>query len=98
MMARRRRTPLTFVAFDAPHVVGESTTHLPYRDRRRLLEALDLQGPSWCIVPSFDAETDDVLAECERLGLEGLVVDGLTRYEAGKRSRALLKMTASRSA
>jgi bifunctional non-homologous end joining protein LigD len=96
MMARRRRTPLTFVAFDAPHVVGESTTHLPYRDRRQLLEALDLQGPTWCVVPSFEADTDDVLAECERLDLEGLVAKRVdSPYEPGKRSRSWLKVKCS---
>ena len=42
---------------------------------------------------SFDAEADDVLEECARLRLEGLVarlVD--SRYEPGKRSRMWLKL------
>jgi bifunctional non-homologous end joining protein LigD len=73
MMKRRRSSALVFVAFDIPFLAGHDITFLPYRDRRRLLEGLDLLGPSWCIVPSFEADTDDVLVECERLNLEGLV-------------------------
>jgi|tagenome__1003787_1003787.scaffolds.fasta_scaffold19412817_1 bifunctional non-homologous end joining protein LigD len=93
MAARRRRTPLTFVAFDAPVVAGELTISLPYRKRRRLLELLELEGPAWCTVPSFDAEADEVLEQCARLQLEGLVAKGVdSRYEPGKRSRSWLKV------
>jgi bifunctional non-homologous end joining protein LigD len=54
---------------------------------------LDLGGPAWATVPTFEAKADDVLVECERLGLEGLVVKRVdSRYEAGKRSRAWLKV------
>jgi bifunctional non-homologous end joining protein LigD len=96
MMARRRQASLCFVAFDVPHVVGESTTHLPYRERRRLLEALQFRGPAWCTVTSFDALADDVLAECERLHLEGVVAKRLdSRYEPGKRSLHWRKMKCS---
>ena len=90
MMARRRRGPLAFAVFDIPHLAGEATTSLPYRDRRRLLELLELDGPAWCTVPSFDAEADEVLEECARLRLEGLVAKRVdSRYEPGKRSVAL---------
>jgi bifunctional non-homologous end joining protein LigD len=38
-------------------------------------------------VPSFDAEAEDVLEECARLHLEGLVAKRVdSRYEPGKRS------------
>ena len=81
MAARRRRAPLAFVAFDVPHLAGEPTIGLTYRDRRRLLELLELNGPAWCTVPSFDAEADDVLEECARLRLEGLVAKRLSGRE-----------------
>jgi bifunctional non-homologous end joining protein LigD len=87
MMARRRTAPLTFVTFDVPHLAGRATTGLAHRDRRRLLELLELGGPAWCTVPSFDAEADEVLEECARLHLEGLVAKRIdSRYEPGKRS------------
>ena len=38
-------------------------------------------------MPSFDAEADEVLEECARLRLEGLVAKRVdSRYEPGKRS------------
>ena len=93
MAARRRRAPLAYVVFDVPHLAGEPTIGLTYRDRRRLLDLLDLNGPAWCTVPSFDAEADQVLEECARLRLEGLVAKRVdSRYEPGKRSRMWLKV------
>jgi bifunctional non-homologous end joining protein LigD len=87
MAARRRRAPLAYVVFDAPHLAGEPILGLPYRDRRRLLDLLDLTGPAWCTVPSFDAEPGHVLEESARLRLEGLVAMRVdSRYAAGKRS------------
>ena len=66
---------------------GEATTGLSYAQRRRLLELLELSGPSWCTVASFDADADAVLEECARLHLEGLVARRIdSRYEPGKRS------------
>ena len=66
---------------------AKPTIGLTYRDRRRLLELLELNGPAWCTVPSFDAEADEVLEECARLRLEGLVAKRVdSRYEPGKRS------------
>jgi bifunctional non-homologous end joining protein LigD len=96
MAARRRRAPLAFVCFDVPHLACESTIGLSYRQRRHLLELLELNGPAWCTVPSFDADADEMLGECGRLRLEGLVakrVDSL--YESGQRSRAWVKVKCS---
>ena len=93
MAARRRRAPLAYVVFDVPHLAGEPTIGLTYRDRRRLLELLELKGPAWCTVPSFDAEAAEVLEECARLRLEGLVAKRVeSRYEPGKRSANWRKM------
>lgn len=96
MMRRSRSGSLVFVAFDVPHLAGESTVGLAYRDRRRLLDLLDLTGPSWATVPTFEAQADEVLIECERLGLEGLVAKRVdSRYEPGKSSRSWLKVKAT---
>jgi bifunctional non-homologous end joining protein LigD len=94
MATRRRRAPLAFVAFDVPHLADEPTIGLSYRDRRRLLVLLELAGPAWCTVPSFDAEAEHVLEECARLRLEGLVAKRVdSRYEPGKRSASWRKVT-----
>ena len=42
---RMREVPVVYVAFDLLWLEGHSTLELPYRDRRRLLEQLELDGP-----------------------------------------------------
>jgi bifunctional non-homologous end joining protein LigD len=44
---RMRDLPVAYVAFDLLWLEGRSTCSLPYAERRRLLEELDLNGPSW---------------------------------------------------
>jgi bifunctional non-homologous end joining protein LigD len=94
-MARRRRPAigLTFVAFDVLHLAGEDTTQLPWRQRRRLLEILELQGPAWCTVTTLEEEPEAVLTAAAEHELEGLVLKRAdSRYEPGRRSRSWLKM------
>lgn len=93
MASRRRCSAFTFAAFDIPVVMGEDVTEVPYVDRRRVLEALDLAGPAWTTVPSFDADADQVLRVCERLELEGLVLKRSdSTYQPGTRSRSWVKL------
>lgn len=40
--------PVCFMAFDVLEVGGTELIEEPYRERRRLLEELDLKGPHWC--------------------------------------------------
>ena len=56
------------VLFDEGVVTGEC-----YRDRRARLEALALQGRSWCTSPSFEAAGAELFAACVEMGLEGLM-------------------------
>ncbi len=93
MMARHRKTTLTFVAFDVVHLAGNPIVDLAYVHRRRLLELLELTGPAWCTVSSFNGASSDVFDECARLGLEGLVAKRLdSRYTPGKRSAQWVKV------
>lgn len=66
----RRRTPATFVAFDILWL-DDDITSAPYRERRRLLEELHLQGPAWCTVSSFEGAGAELFAACTSLGLGG---------------------------
>jgi hypothetical protein len=71
---------------------GDATLSLTYRDRRRLLEVLELDGPSGCTVPSSDAEPGEVLDERARLRLERLVAKRVdSRHE-----RASVRCTGGR--
>lgn len=93
MASRRRRLPLTFVAFDVLFVDGQTICDRPYDERRDTLEQLELKSANWAAVPSFDGEAADVFVACAELGLEGLVAKRVeSRYRPGQRSRDWVKL------
>jgi bifunctional non-homologous end joining protein LigD len=76
---------VTFVVFDVLSIEGIATMLLPYAERRRRLEELDLEGPSWCVSPTFD-DGDALWATVVAPGLEGLVAKKLSGlYRPGER-------------
>jgi bifunctional non-homologous end joining protein LigD len=77
--------PLTFVIFDVLELDGEETSVLPYAERRRLLDSLDLEGPAWRTPPMFEDGPRLFDAVC-RQGVEGVVGKRLDeRYKPGER-------------
>jgi bifunctional non-homologous end joining protein LigD len=92
-LARKGRGPaVTLAAFDLLWLDGHALTGLPDRDRRRLLEQLDLPGVT--VLPRFAAEDIDLLIGCcADLGVEGLVLKQLhAPYLPGKRSTSWRKV------
>jgi bifunctional non-homologous end joining protein LigD len=86
-------TPVTFMAFDVVHLDGRQTTGLPYTERRRLLESLQLQGRSWQTPPAWFGGGPMVLDAAREQGLEGVVVKRLdSLYHPGRRSEDWLKV------
>jgi bifunctional non-homologous end joining protein LigD len=90
---RRREIPVTYVIFDLLYVDGRSLVRLGYAERRRELEALGLDGPSWQ-VPAYHPGEGSVLLEASRAqGLEGIIAKRLTStYQPSRRSRDWLKV------
>ena len=90
---RARDTPVTYVIFDLLYLDGHMTTPLPYTDRRRLLEELELEGPGWR-TPAYHAGDGEALLEATaELGVEGVVAKKLDcPYEPGKRTGAWVKV------
>jgi bifunctional non-homologous end joining protein LigD len=83
--------PVMFIAFDVLHAHGESTLRLPYRRRRKILEALELHGDYWSTGSSDDDGEALWQAVCH-LGLEGIVAKkrgGL--YRPGRREWVKVK-------
>jgi bifunctional non-homologous end joining protein LigD len=100
--ARARRLakdfPVTYLAFDLLHLDGRPLLSEPYRERRRLLEELELSGPAWQVPDYFGEEGEAVLKASKALGLEGVVCKRLdSRYLPGKRSSDWLKVKHSRT-
>jgi bifunctional non-homologous end joining protein LigD len=92
-LARRGRGPaVTLGVFDLLWLEGHATISAPDRDRRRLLEELDLPGV--VVVPRFAVEDVCLLLGCcDELGVEGLVLkNGHAPYLPGKRSPSWRKV------
>jgi bifunctional non-homologous end joining protein LigD len=84
----RRSAPATFVAFDLLWLDGQLTTPLPYVERRRLLEALQLVGPAWQTTPSYPGDGAELFSACASLRLEGCLYKDLEApYRPGIRCR-----------
>ena len=85
--------PVVYVIFDVLWLEGHSTLELPYRDRRKLLDELAPQGPSWQTPAAREGDGRALREATRRLGLEGVVAKRLdSLYEPGRRSRAWLKV------
>src|SRR5205814_6283698 len=82
-----------YMIFDLLYLDGRSLMRLPYEERRRMLDELELSGPHWR-VPSYHVGQGRALLEASReQGLEGVMAKRLDSiYEPGKRSRAWLKV------
>ncbi len=85
--------PVAYYAFDLLYRDGRSTLGLPYRERRRLLDSLELRGPHWDTPPYVVGGGPEALAESRRRGLEGILAKRLASiYQPGRRSKNWIKV------
>jgi bifunctional non-homologous end joining protein LigD len=87
-----REIPVAFMIFDIVWLDGNLVVNSPYAQRRELLDALELRGPSWQTPPAGD-DGPEAFRISQELGFEGVVakrVDSL--YEPGKRSSSWRKV------
>jgi len=96
---RAREVPVTYVVFDVLHLDGQSLLGLPYRERRRQLEALGLSGKSLMTGDSYrDVRGVDVLAAVREHGIGGIIAKRMDApYRPGRRSRDWRKVTRMRA-
>lgn len=88
-----RTVPCYYFIFDLIYLDGQSIMDRPLLQRREMLEELTLQGPSWRLSPASIGDGAAMLHAARKQNLEGIVakrIDSL--YEAGRRSRAWLKI------
>jgi bifunctional non-homologous end joining protein LigD len=96
--AADRNAPVAFVAFDLLHFAGINLRKATYRDRRRYLAQCLLPSP---LVQLVHASEDGIALRAAALasGFEGVIGKRKdSRYEAGRRSAAWLKVKPTRSA
>ncbi|HUF84832.1 MAG TPA: non-homologous end-joining DNA ligase [Acidimicrobiia bacterium] len=92
--ARRlaREVPVVYIIFDVLWLDGHWTTDLAYDQRRRLLEQLALDGPSWQ-TPAYYRDGPALREATREAGLEGVVAKRLdSTYSRGVRSKSWLKI------
>jgi bifunctional non-homologous end joining protein LigD len=77
MLHGERGVAVTYLVFDVLYVDGESAMVLPYAERRRLLEELELTGPAWHTPCAFDDGEALYEVVCGR-ELEGVVAKRLS--------------------
>jgi bifunctional non-homologous end joining protein LigD len=66
---------------------------VPYRDRRRLLAELELNGPAWRAPAHREGDGQALLDASEQQQLEGIMAKRLdSPYEPGRRSGAWIKV------
>ena len=87
------RVPVVLFVFDLLFVEGRSTLDLPYEERRRHLESLDLRSDHLSVPPSFSGGGSDVLQAAIDQDLEGVVAKRLASpYQPGRRSPDWIKV------
>jgi bifunctional non-homologous end joining protein LigD len=84
--------PVRYVVFDLLELNGTDLTRVPYRQRRELLEQLEIDSPVAAVPPNFvgDVETAEQFSRTH--GLEGVVAKRLdSLYLPGRRTTAWVK-------
>jgi bifunctional non-homologous end joining protein LigD len=98
--AARQKYPVQIVLFDLLEFQGRDLTPLPFRERREALEVLAEGGlpQNVQLSPIFHDDVESVLEASAEHRLEGVMAKRLSsRYEAGRRSGAWLKIKHERT-
>lgn len=89
----RQAVPVTYIIFDLLFLDGRELLDEPYRERRRLLAELLLAGPAWQTPVHKEGQGPALQQATRSIGLEGVIAKRSdSRYEAGERSGAWLKI------
>jgi bifunctional non-homologous end joining protein LigD len=87
-----RTVPVGYMIFDILWFDGNLVIGADYRQRRALLDELDLRGPAWQIPPG-STDGDQAFAISKELGFEGVVAKRIdSAYEPGRRSQSWRKV------
>ena len=85
--------PVSYLIFDLLYLDGHTMMALSYRERRALLEGLELKGPAWQTPAYHAGEGRELLAAAAEQRLEGVVAKRLdSPYRPGKRTEEWLKI------
>ncbi|MFN2490950.1 MAG: hypothetical protein ABR529_14705 [Actinomycetota bacterium] len=81
-----------FMTFDILQLGDELVIDRPYRERRRILDELNVNDSYWCTPAIHVGEGEALFAATREMGLEGVVAKRLdSRYRPGLRSKSWTK-------
>jgi bifunctional non-homologous end joining protein LigD len=84
--------PVRYVVFDLLELNGTDLTRVPYRQRRELLEHLEIDSPVAVVPPNFVGQAEAAERFSRTHGLEGVVAKRLdSLYLPGRRTTAWVK-------
>ena len=84
--------PVRYVVFDLLELNGTDLTRVPYRQRRELLEQLEIDSPVATVPPNFVGQVEAAERFSRTHGLEGVVAKRLdSLYLPGRRTTAWVK-------
>jgi bifunctional non-homologous end joining protein LigD len=90
--------PASYLVFDVLFLDGHDLMPLPWTERRQVLDALQLAGPSWATTPSLPGAGTALLETVKQRGMEGVVCKRLDSvYVPGARSKSWLKVKLQQS-
>lgn len=88
-----RTAPVTYIVFDVLAIGATATLSLPLKQRRELLESMELTGSHWRLSPAITGGGGDLLEASRHMGLEGIVAKRLNSpYRPGRRSEEWIKI------
>ena len=91
-------TPASYLVFDVLHLDGRDLMPLPWTERRPILEALQLAGPSWATTPSVPGAGSELFETVRQRTMEGVICKRLdSTYVPGARSKSWLKVKLQQS-
>ena len=96
--AAQKSAPCVLYAFDVPHLGGMNLRDADYQSRKRYLTQCVLPSQHLQVVPATEADGEKFYAAALEAGFEGIIAKRRdSRYEAGVRSPAWLKIKATQS-
>jgi bifunctional non-homologous end joining protein LigD len=92
-LRKAAEVPASYLVFDVLHLDGDSLLPRPWTERRSVLDALELGGPSWATTPSFPGAGTELLETARARRMEGVIAKRLdSPYLPGQRSKAWRKV------
>lgn len=84
--------PATFAIFDILQYKGQDLRKLPLMERKMILHSLSLPSSNFGVVPHIEGAGEDLYAQIEAMGMEGVVGKRKDSQYVSRRSRDWMKV------